>query len=330
MRKRILSLVLVLCMMLSLLPTSALAAMTAQATAAQASANPFQDVKETDWYYDAVQYARVNGFFSGTGAAAFDPSGTMTRGMFVTVLGRMAGVDTAAYAGQSAFTDVPAGQYYAPYVAWAAKHGITGGTGEGKFSPDALIDRQQMATFFVRYFEAFNVAYDTGDSITTVPADMDSVAGYAKEAVAKLWEKGLLNGDGRSFDPTSSATRAQTAALCMRLDKAVKVWYSEPGVPSTRVSIDPTAPKDDGGWGNDDWDSDSDSDPDTYAVRFYDGSRLIDTLYAEANQPLSRTPSVEKYSKANAILVGWYTDPGCTTPFYAEEPVTANPAVHAK
>ena len=81
----------------------------------------------------------------------------MTRGMFVTVLGRIAGVDTADYAGQTPFKDVPANMYYAPYVAWAAKHGVTSGMGDGTFSPDGLINREQMATFFVRYFEKFDV-----------------------------------------------------------------------------------------------------------------------------------------------------------------------------
>ena len=65
------------------------------------TANPFRDVSEGDWYYDAVQYARVKGFFYGTTGTTFDPDGTMTRGMFVAVLGRMAGVDTEQYQGAS-------------------------------------------------------------------------------------------------------------------------------------------------------------------------------------------------------------------------------------
>ena len=59
----------------------------------------------------------------------------MTRGMFVTVLGRMAGVDADRYQGESSLSDMPADAYYAPYVAWAVKHGVTAGTGGGKFSP---------------------------------------------------------------------------------------------------------------------------------------------------------------------------------------------------
>ena len=63
--------------------------------------------------------------------------------------------------------------YYAPYVQWAARYGITVGTGDGKFSPDAFINRAQMAAFFVRYFEAFQVDYATGANVITTPADLE-------------------------------------------------------------------------------------------------------------------------------------------------------------
>ncbi len=237
MKKRIISLLLVVSMVLSLLPVSALAAGTKD-TAAD---SPFTDVKPGDWCYDAVLYAKANGFFSGTSETTFSPNGTMTRGMFVTVLGRMAGIDPAKYGGDTGFTDVPEGMYYAPYVKWAAQYGITGGTGDGRFSPDALITRQQMAALFVRYFEKFGIRLTGGTQYTTVPADLDAVAPYAREAVVKLWQAGLLNGNGTRFNPTGNASRAQAAALCQRTDKAVETWYTEPGVASKRVSVDPAA-----------------------------------------------------------------------------------------
>jgi len=222
-------------MLITLLPTTAFTARgdslsTTTRTAGEKAENPFTDVKESDWFYSAVQYAREKGFFSGTSATTFEPNRTMTRGMFVTVLGRMAGVDTADYKGESTFSDVEADAYYAPYVAWAAKHGITTGVGEGKFAPDELINRQQMAVFFVRYFESFGVDYDTGTKISTTPADIDKVDGYARDAVLKLWRTGLLAGDGVNFDPLGNASRAQAATLCMRIDGTVKTWYKEPGV----------------------------------------------------------------------------------------------------
>ena len=127
MKKRLISLFLVFAMMLTMFPATALAAPVTGSTNANTT-NPFTDVKKGDWYYDAVQYARVNGFFNGTSATTFDPSGTMTRGMFVTVLGRMAGVDPDDYSGKTDFSDVPAKAYYAPYVQWAAQYNITAGT----------------------------------------------------------------------------------------------------------------------------------------------------------------------------------------------------------
>ncbi len=254
MKKRFISLLLLLAMLLTMLPVGAVAVKSDGTQAAvqtetktetktaqeeEQKQNPFQDVASGDWFFDAVQYARVNGFFSGTSATMFTPNGTMTRGMFVTVLGRMAGVDPTGYSEDTGFSDVPANIYYCPYVKWAEKYGITGGTGAGKFSPDAYINREQMATFFVRYFEVFNADYDTGVNITTTPADIDAVSAYARESVLKLWKTGLLGGDGISFNPKGNATRAQAAMLCMRTDAAVKTWYKELGVPSERVKIDP-------------------------------------------------------------------------------------------
>ena len=166
----------------------------------------------------------MNGFFAGTSDTTFEPNGTMTRGMFVTVLGRMAGVDTDSYKDQTAFSDVPATKYYAPYVAWAAKHGITSGTGDGKFSPDALINRQQMATLFVNYFEAFDIEYGTESKTKTAPADLESASEWAKEPILKLWNRGLLVGDGTNFNPYGNATRAQAATLTTRMDEVVETW----------------------------------------------------------------------------------------------------------
>lgn len=334
MKRRLMSLLLVFVTVLSLLPVQVFAA---------DPANPFWDVPQGSWYYDAVQYARVNGFFYGTSDTTFEPEGTMTRGMFVTVLGRMAGVDPAKYAGPSQFTDVPESAWYAPYVAWAYKYGVTAGTGEGRFSPDAPINRQQMAAFFVRYFEAFRVDYSTGANITTTPGDMDSVSDWAKDAVLKLWRQGLLSGDGVNFNPQENATRAQAASICYRTDQAVDTWYSEPGVPSTRVKIDPatgqpygegsqpvTPSKPSGGGSSGGSSGGGTTSGDNCSVSFYDGSRLIESFQVKRGEPAGQVPAVSKSSKAGFILEGYYTDPNFTTPFYAENPVTGNMSVYAR
>ena len=103
----------------------------------------FTDVHPEDWYYDAVNHAVSNNLFNGTSATTFSPSQPMTRGMFVTVLGRMAEVDTDNYTVTS-FSDVPTAAYYAPYISWANDEGIVSGTGNGRFSPDAPITREKI------------------------------------------------------------------------------------------------------------------------------------------------------------------------------------------
>lgn len=319
MKRRLVSMLLVLSMVFTLLPVQALAAAGGSAD----TGNPFQDVQQDSWYYDAVQYVRINGLFNGMSQTVFWPEGYMTRGMFVTVLGRLAGVDPNKYAGPTSFDDVAETDYYAPYVAWAAQYGVTLGTGGKAFSPDAYVDRQQMAVFFVRYFETFHVDYGSGTSVTTTPADMDSVAPWAQDAVLKLWRQGIFVGDDGNFDPTGNATRAQAAMLCCRTDETVDTWYSEPGVPSTRVRVElPETPPSGGGGGG--------GVSNTYSVVFYDGSRRIDTLYAVKNQPLGKVPAIEKSSKEGAVLAGYYTDPEFTEPFYADDPVKHSMKVYAR
>lgn len=330
MHKRIISMLLIFCMVLSVSPASALAAERQGGQTVAAVSNPFNDVSESAWYYEAVMHVYANSFFSGTTPDTFEPDGSMTRAMFVTVLGRMAGVDTAAYQNEQPFADVAPDTYYAPYVAWAARHGIAQGTGEGKFSPHDKVTRQQMAVFFVKYFENFGVEYSTGQNITGEPADLSRVADWARAAVLKLWAVGLLNGDGQKFNPESSATRAECAMICFRADKAVKLWYSEPHKttnPTTPTNpAKPTAPTTGGGGSG----SGGGSNSGNYAVKFYDGNQLIDTLYAKRGEALGAVPSVGKSSKANAILVGYFTDAACEQPFYAENPVTADMNVYAK
>ena len=217
-------------LLVTMLPMEVLAAGNGGRAEQPSQTMPFQDVKSSDWCAKAVEYVYSHGIFNGTSTATFSPSGTMTRGMFVTVLGRMAGVNPDDYSGETTFSDVPQTMYYAPYVQWAARYGITVGTGDGKFSPDAFINRAQMAAFFVRYFEAFQVDYATGANVTTTPADLERTPAYAQDAVLKLWKQGLLNGDGTRFAPEGNATRAQMAMLCMRADEAVEIWYSAPGI----------------------------------------------------------------------------------------------------
>lgn len=175
---------------------------------------PFIDVHEKDWFYDAVEYAVRNGYFNGTSATTFSPNEPMTRAMFVTVLGRMAGVkvDNNTSAG---FDDVVAGSYYAGYVQWASENGIVNGTSETTFSPNDYVTREQMAAFLYRYAEYMGLNVTASDSVMNSFADAGSVSGWAKDAMAWATFKGIINGTGSGLEPKASATRAQVAQIIL-------------------------------------------------------------------------------------------------------------------
>ncbi len=176
----------------------------------------FSDVPSGSWYYDAVNYVADNGYFSGTSAAEFSPGANMTRGMFVTVLGRMAVIDTAQYT-DSSFSDVPAGKYYSPYVQWASANGIVSGVGNGKFNPDGQITREQMAVIMYNYvkFTGGDTSADSGrfDGFS----DRASVSSWAKEAMIWAAHTELINGSNGNLSPSGNATRAQVAQIVKNL-----------------------------------------------------------------------------------------------------------------
>lgn len=136
----------------------------------------------------------------------------MTRGMFVTVLGKFAQVDPSGYAAGS-FTDVTSRDYYAPYVEWAAESGLVSGVGGGKFAPGNSITREQMAIIFYKY--AKTVGADTSvdaDKLLSFP-DWLSTSEYAQQAMAWAVTHGVLSGSDGKLVPQGTATRAQTAQI---------------------------------------------------------------------------------------------------------------------
>lgn len=210
MKRRGIAMFLALCLSLSLVSGGA----------AAAGNNPFADVPSSHWANEAVNYVYGKGMMNGVGKDTFQPKGSLTRAMFVTILGRMAGVKENAYPGTS-FGDVPVGQWYSPYVAWAAQTGVTGGTGGGKFSPTSAVTREQMATMIARYTESADLTL--GESSDPAPSftDQSAVASWAREGVDLMRRTGILTGyeDG-SFQPQRTANRAEAAAIFMRLDQS--------------------------------------------------------------------------------------------------------------
>ena len=175
--------------------------------------NPFTDVAEGDWFYDAVKYVHENEMMVGTSDALFGPDDTTTRAMIVTILYRLEGSPAAA---GSSFADVAADAYYADAVAWAAQNGIVMGYSDTQFAPDDNITREQMASILYRY--ASYKGYDvSAQSELAGYTDISAISDYALTAMKWANGSGLINGrTDTTIEPQESASRAEVAAILMR------------------------------------------------------------------------------------------------------------------
>ena len=169
--------------------------------------NFFYDVPNNAYYYEAVKWAQEKGITGGIGNGLFGPNQPCTRAQIVTFLWRAAGSPEPK--SMSSFSDVSADSYYAKAVAWAVENGITTGTGDGKFSPDATCTRAQSVTFL---FRAIGKLVDSKAEFSDVLTDS-----YYANAVAWAVENGVTNGIGNGlFGPDNSCTRAQIVTFLFR------------------------------------------------------------------------------------------------------------------
>ena len=169
--------------------------------------SPFSDVSTSAYYYEAVKWAQEKGITGGIGNGLFGPNQPCTRAQIVTFLWRAAGSPEPK--SMSSFSDVSADSYYAKAVAWAVENGITTGTGDGKFSPDATCTRAQSVTFL---FRAIGKLVDSKAEFSDVLTDS-----YYANAVAWAVENGVTNGIGDGlFGPDNSCTRAQIVTFLFR------------------------------------------------------------------------------------------------------------------
>ena len=165
----------------------------------------FTDVPADAWYAGAVAWAVEQGITSGTGNGKFSPDGSCTRAQMVTFLWRVNGSPGIGTA--NPFSDVSSDAYYYDAVLWAVEQGITGGTGDGKFSPDAPCTRAQMATFLWR-------ANGSPEVTGTTPFSDVSAGTYYYNAVLWAYERKITNGTGgRKFSPDATCTRAQMVQM---------------------------------------------------------------------------------------------------------------------
>ena len=173
----------------------------------------FLDIARDAWYKDAVQYAYAGGLMTGVSANEFAPEATTTRAMIVSMLARLEGVESAESAG---FSDVSDSDWYATAVNWAAASGITSGTGDGNFSPNTAITREQLAAILMNYAQYKGQDVSARATLDTYN-DATAISGWANDVMSWAVAEGLLTGvTNDQLQPQGNATRAQVAAILER------------------------------------------------------------------------------------------------------------------
>lgn len=291
MKKRLLALLLALCLVAALLPATALA-----------SGSPFQDVKPNDWFYKQVQYVYENDLMSGTGASTFSPKTPTNRGMVAFILYKLEGEPPVS--GSAGFTDVTS-QYFAKAVTWAVQNKIAAGMGNNRFVPNGPVTREQLALMLYNY--AKYKGYDTTSSADlTRFSDYGKIHTWGREALAWANSIGLISGtSGNRIDPTGNALRGQMAvilcAFCQRfVDEPV-----DPGNPTPAPSGKAT-------------------------VRFdynYTGAPAGPALTVEVGQ---KVEAIAQPTREGYTFLGWYTRPSGGNLFSFDTAVSGDMTLYAQ
>ena len=187
------------------------------------AATVFVDVSEGDWFYknDAVNVAYNTGVMNGTTTTTFSPDAPITRGMFITILGRLSGEDVSQYSiAETGFKDVSKTAYYADYIAWGYENGIINGYSATVFGPDKNITREQICKMLLEYCNYEGITAVATEKAVTF-ADASQISGYAKKYVKTCQRAGLVNGEKVGskyyFRPQDTATRAEAATMIRNL-----------------------------------------------------------------------------------------------------------------
>ncbi|MBR4661454.1 MAG: S-layer homology domain-containing protein, partial [Clostridia bacterium] len=214
MLKRSLSLLIAAAFLIALIPAAA---------SSEPLTMDFKDVPKTEWYYEYVRYVYENGLMVGTSPTKFEPESSLTRGMFVTILCRIDGGTPEA---TDKFKDVPANEWYAPYVGWASKTGLVNGYPGGLFKPEANLSRQEMAAITDRYIAYRGINMPRRFTAPSEFADSARIEDWAKGNMENLRRAGIFNGDNAGkCNPTANITRAETATVVKNLlDAQALAW----------------------------------------------------------------------------------------------------------
>ena len=174
----------------------------------------FTDI-DGHWAKDDILFVANRGLMTGTSSTTFSPNGSMTRGMFVTALGRLADADVSGYT-KSSFTDVKANAYYMGYIEWGVKNNILVGIDGDKFDPDGLVTREQMAVIMDRYATAIGFKLPEVHAQNTF-ADNAKIGAWAASSVKRIQMAGIIQGKKNNlYDPQGTATRAEVSAVLRR------------------------------------------------------------------------------------------------------------------
>ena len=177
---------------------------------------PFEDVGETDWFYEAVYYCFDRGWFKGVSETEFAPDMNMSRAMFATVLYRLAGSPETS--GENPFSDVEEGTWYTEAVIWASENGVVYGYEDGRFGINDPVTREQMVTMLWRWL---GKPAGTGD--LSAFKDAEDISPWAKEAMAWAVGEGVIHGKGDGIlDPGGESKRSEVAQMLMNYDRKDK------------------------------------------------------------------------------------------------------------
>lgn len=178
--------------------------------------NQFEDVRENDWFYDAVKYTNEKKLFKGATETKFEPNSPMTRGMMVTVLWRIENEPVVNYL--MMYKDVKLEEYYTEAIRWATSEKIVQGHSNTEFKPDEMMSRQEMVTMLYRYAMYKGIDMTTEQDIElTKFVDFNAISEYALDSMKWSVGKGLIKGMSEiSLAPTTLTARCEVAAMIER------------------------------------------------------------------------------------------------------------------
>lgn len=188
-----------------------------------ADIDSFDDIDKSRASFEAIKWMVENGFMQGTSNTAFSPEMTLTRAQFATLIARYAGADLTLYEGKKVFSDVAPSSWYGSTVAWAYDNKIMNGTGNGNFSPNNVITKQEIAILFENYTNSMGIKLE---KLTAETRLMDRgskrTALWAKDAVEFAYKTEIMPLDENDcFYPTENVTREDAAVYVYSLQSAV-------------------------------------------------------------------------------------------------------------